>query len=161
MQRDSSPPCSSSSSSQPHSSSRFAREVGAASPWACRHCRCLAAWCGSPTRLPRSSPCCGASLCGTAQCWHSTSGGRSVFVADCHVAHEELIDRSAALAHRPALVSVMFLGENNNTITRASYGSVRRLLRCNLVAVTLLPSRVKLFRAGARLGASRARREAW
>uniref|UniRef100_A0A0A9CIW8 Uncharacterized protein n=1 Tax=Arundo donax TaxID=35708 RepID=A0A0A9CIW8_ARUDO len=69
----------------------------------------------------------------------------SVFVADRRLAHAALVERGAALADRPALASVRLLGENDNTITRASYGPVWRLLRRNLVAETLHPSRVKLF----------------
>ncbi|KAF8769708.1 hypothetical protein HU200_006316 [Digitaria exilis] len=69
----------------------------------------------------------------------------SVFVSDRRLAHAALVERGAALAHRPALASVALLGENANTITRASYGPVWRLLRRNLVAETLHPSRVKLF----------------
>ncbi|EMS57097.1 Cytochrome P450 89A2 [Triticum urartu] len=53
--------------------------------------------------------------------------------------------RGATLADRPALPSLKLLGENNNTITRASYGPVWRLLRRNLVSETLHPSRVRLF----------------
>ncbi|RCV42147.1 hypothetical protein SETIT_9G192600v2 [Setaria italica] len=69
----------------------------------------------------------------------------SVFVADRRLAHAALVERSAALADRPRLASVRLLGENDNTITRASYGPVWRLLRRNLVAETLQPSRVRLF----------------
>ncbi|CAN6298804.1 unnamed protein product [Urochloa humidicola] len=69
----------------------------------------------------------------------------SVFVADRRLAHAALVERGAALADRPSLSSVRLLGENNNTITRASYGAVWRLLRRNLVAETLHPSRVRLF----------------
>ncbi|CAL4934369.1 unnamed protein product [Urochloa decumbens] len=69
----------------------------------------------------------------------------SVFVADRRLAHAALVERGAALADRPSLSSVRLLGENENTITRASYGAVWRLLRRNLVAETLHPSRVRLF----------------
>ncbi|KAJ1294840.1 hypothetical protein BS78_01G177200 [Paspalum vaginatum] len=69
----------------------------------------------------------------------------SVFVADRRLAHAALVERGAVLADRPALPSVRLLGENDNTITRASYGPVWRLLRRNLVAETLHPSRVRLF----------------
>ncbi|KAG2570888.1 cytochrome P450 89A2-like [Panicum virgatum] len=69
----------------------------------------------------------------------------SVFVADRRLAHAALVERGAALADRPALASTRLLGENDNTITRASYGPVWRLLRRNLVAETLHPSRVRLF----------------
>ena len=69
----------------------------------------------------------------------------SVFVADRRIAHEALVDRGAALADRPAFPEGRFLGEDDNIITRASYGPVWRLLRRNLVAETLHPSRVRLF----------------
>ncbi|XP_062206202.1 cytochrome P450 89A2-like [Phragmites australis] len=69
----------------------------------------------------------------------------SVFVADRRLAHAALVERGAALADRPSLASVRLLGENDNTITRASYGPVWRLLRRNLVAETLHPSRMRLL----------------
>lgn len=69
----------------------------------------------------------------------------AIFVADRRLAHAVLVERGAALADRPSLASVRLLGENDNTITRASYGPVWRLLRRNLVAETLHPSRVRLF----------------
>ena len=69
----------------------------------------------------------------------------SVFVADRRLAHAALVEHGATLADRPALASARLLGENDNTITRASYGPVWRLLRRNLVAETLHPSRVRLF----------------
>ncbi|CAN6162317.1 unnamed protein product [Urochloa humidicola] len=70
---------------------------------------------------------------------------RSVFVADRRLAHAALVERGAALADRPRLTSATLLGEGDNTISRASYGPVWRLLRRNLVAETLHPSRVKQF----------------
>ncbi|KAF6983721.1 hypothetical protein CFC21_001849 [Triticum aestivum] len=69
----------------------------------------------------------------------------SIFVADRRLAHAALVERGAALADRPTLASVRIMGENDNTITRASYGPVWRLLRRNLVSETLHPSRVRLF----------------
>ncbi|VAH17315.1 unnamed protein product [Triticum turgidum subsp. durum] len=69
----------------------------------------------------------------------------SIFVADRRLAHAALVERGATLADRPALPSLKLLGENDNTITRASYGPVWRLLRRNLVSETLHPSRVRLF----------------
>jgi cytochrome P450 len=68
----------------------------------------------------------------------------SIFISDRGVAHAALVGSGAALADRPA-VTRSFLGENGNTISRSSYGPVWRLLRRNLVAETLHPSRVKLF----------------
>uniref|UniRef100_A0ACD5U4X0 Uncharacterized protein n=1 Tax=Avena sativa TaxID=4498 RepID=A0ACD5U4X0_AVESA len=69
----------------------------------------------------------------------------AIFVADRHLAHKALVESGAALADRPSFASVRLLGDNDNTITRASYGPVWRLLRRNLVAETLHPSRVRLF----------------
>ncbi|EAY79193.1 hypothetical protein OsI_34305 [Oryza sativa Indica Group] len=68
----------------------------------------------------------------------------SIFVADRRVAHAALVERGAALADRPD-VTRSLLGETGNTITRSSYGPVWRVLRRNLVAETLHPSRVRLF----------------
>ncbi|CAL5088882.1 unnamed protein product [Urochloa decumbens] len=69
----------------------------------------------------------------------------SVFVADRRLAHAALVERGAALADRPQLASARLLGEGDNTISRASYGPVWRLLRRNLVSETLHPSRVRQF----------------
>ncbi|RCV11309.1 hypothetical protein SETIT_2G175600v2 [Setaria italica] len=69
----------------------------------------------------------------------------NVFVADRRLAHAALVEAGAALADRPALASAGFLGEGDATISRAGYGPVWRLLRRNLVAETLHPSRVRQF----------------
>ncbi|KAF8722394.1 hypothetical protein HU200_022506 [Digitaria exilis] len=69
----------------------------------------------------------------------------SVFVADRRLAHAALVEGGAVLADRPALQTASLLGESDNTITRASYGPTWRLLRRNLVAETLHPSRVRMF----------------
>ena len=68
----------------------------------------------------------------------------SIFIADRRIAHAALVQSGAALADRPAVTRAL-LGESDNTILRSSYGPVWRLLRRNLVAETLHPSRVKLF----------------
>ncbi|BAF26970.1 cytochrome P450 89A2 [Oryza sativa Japonica Group] len=68
-----------------------------------------------------------------------------VFVADRRLAHAALVEKGASLADRPAMASTRLLGESDNLISRASYGPVWRLLRRNLVAETLHPSRVRLF----------------
>ncbi|KAG2547887.1 hypothetical protein PVAP13_9KG131255 [Panicum virgatum] len=68
----------------------------------------------------------------------------SIFVADPRLAHAALVGSGAALADRPAVARAL-LGESGNTIARSSYGPVWRLLRRNLVAETLHPSRVRLF----------------
>ena len=68
----------------------------------------------------------------------------SIFIADRRIAHAALVESGAALADRHAVTRAL-LGESGNTISRSSYGPVWRLLRRNLVAETLHPSRVKLF----------------
>ncbi|GJM91227.1 hypothetical protein PR202_ga07583 [Eleusine coracana subsp. coracana] len=68
-----------------------------------------------------------------------------IFVADRRLAHAALVGSGAALADRPQMASVRLMGENDNTITRASYGPTWRLLRRNLVSETLHPSRVRQF----------------
>ncbi|CAN6287738.1 unnamed protein product [Urochloa humidicola] len=68
----------------------------------------------------------------------------SIFIADHRIAHAALVGSGAALADRPEVTRAL-LGENGNTISRSSYGPVWRLLRRNLVAETLHPSRVRLF----------------
>uniref|UniRef100_A0A0E0M9P7 Cytochrome P450 n=1 Tax=Oryza punctata TaxID=4537 RepID=A0A0E0M9P7_ORYPU len=70
----------------------------------------------------------------------------SIFVADRRVAHVALVERGAALADRPEVTRAL-LGENGNTITRGNYGPTWRLLRRNLVAETLHPSRARAFAA--------------
>ncbi|RLN39389.1 hypothetical protein C2845_PM01G37430 [Panicum miliaceum] len=67
-----------------------------------------------------------------------------IFIADRRLAHAALVGSGAALADRPAVARAL-LGESDNTISRSSYGPVWRLLRRNLVAETLHPSRVRLF----------------
>ncbi|XP_020171196.1 cytochrome P450 89A2-like [Aegilops tauschii subsp. strangulata] len=71
----------------------------------------------------------------------------SIYIADRRLAHAALVVHGAYLADRPSVLvaAATLLGENNHTITRASYGPVCRLLRRNLVAETLHPSRVRLF----------------
>ncbi|KAI5020262.1 hypothetical protein ZWY2020_045150 [Hordeum vulgare] len=79
----------------------------------------------------------------------------TIFVADHRLAHTALVERGAALADRPNLASASLLGVNDKyTVTRAGYGPVWRLLRRNLVAETLHPSRARLF-APARFWARR------
>uniref|UniRef100_A0A0E0IV08 EF-hand domain-containing protein n=1 Tax=Oryza nivara TaxID=4536 RepID=A0A0E0IV08_ORYNI len=79
----------------------------------------------------------------------------SIFVADRRVAHAALVARGAALADRPEVTRAL-LGENGNTITRGNYGPTWRLLRRNLVAETLHPSRARAAFAPARSWARRA-----
>ncbi|TVU01254.1 hypothetical protein EJB05_53293, partial [Eragrostis curvula] len=72
----------------------------------------------------------------------------SVFVADRRLAHAALVGPgggAVTLANRPRAATSSLLGVTDNIITRADYGPVWRLLRRNLVAETLHPSRVRLF----------------
>jgi hypothetical protein len=64
-------------------------------------------------------------------------------VADYCVAHATLVERGTALANRLE-VARSLLGENGYTITRCRCGPVWQILRRNLVAETLHPSRVRL-----------------
>ncbi|EAZ16679.1 hypothetical protein OsJ_32154 [Oryza sativa Japonica Group] len=69
-----------------------------------------------------------------------------VFVADRRLAHAALVESGASLADRPSqAASARLVGEGDTMISRASYGPVWRLLRRNLVADTLHPSRAHLF----------------
>jgi len=69
----------------------------------------------------------------------------SIFVADRRLAHAALVGAGAALADRPRAAASSLLGVTDNIVTRANYGALWRLLRRNLVAETLHPSRVRLF----------------
>ncbi|KAE8773818.1 cytochrome P450 89A2-like [Hordeum vulgare] len=70
----------------------------------------------------------------------------AIFVADRRLAHTALVQRGAALADRPSFATARILGADNNySVTRAGYGPVWRLLRRNLVAETLHPSRAHQF----------------
>jgi len=69
----------------------------------------------------------------------------TIFVADRRLAHAALVGAGAALADRPRAAASSLLGVTDNIVTRANYGALWRLLRRNLVAETLHPSRVRLF----------------
>ena len=69
----------------------------------------------------------------------------SIFVADRRLAHAALVGAGASLADRPRAAASSLLGVTDNIITHANYATVWRHLRCNLVAKTLHPSRVRLF----------------
>ncbi|XP_066400246.1 cytochrome P450 89A2-like [Miscanthus floridulus] len=70
----------------------------------------------------------------------------AIFVADRRLAHAALVGAGAVtMANRPQAATSSLLGVSDNIITRADYGPVWRLLRRNLVAETLHPSRVRLF----------------
>ncbi|CAN6205842.1 unnamed protein product [Urochloa humidicola] len=70
----------------------------------------------------------------------------SIFVSDRRLAHAALVGSGAvALANRPTAATTTLLGVGGSIITNADYGPHWRLLRRNLVAETLHPSRVRLF----------------
>ncbi|PAN14577.1 hypothetical protein PAHAL_2G421100 [Panicum hallii] len=70
----------------------------------------------------------------------------AVFVADRRLAHAALVGAGAVtIANRPKPATSALLGVGGNIITNADYGPHWRLLRRNLVAETLHPSRVRLF----------------
>ncbi|KAF8664567.1 hypothetical protein HU200_054749 [Digitaria exilis] len=70
----------------------------------------------------------------------------AIFVSDRRLAHAALVGSGAVtLANRPQAATSSLLGVTDNIITRADYGPLWRLLRRNLVAETLHPSRVRLF----------------
>jgi cytochrome P450 family 89 subfamily A len=69
--------------------------------------------------------------------------GLNIFIADRELAHAALIGRDGTkLSDRLRAAARALLG---SIITRADYGTTWRLLRRNLVAETLHPSRVRLF----------------
>ncbi|CAN6168541.1 unnamed protein product [Urochloa humidicola] len=70
----------------------------------------------------------------------------AIFVSDRRLAHAALVGPGAVtISNRPKSATNTLLGVSGNIITNADYGPVWRLLRRNLVAETLHPSRVKLF----------------
>ncbi|KAG2646340.1 cytochrome P450 89A2-like [Panicum virgatum] len=70
----------------------------------------------------------------------------AVFVADRRLAHAALVGAGAVtIANRPKPATGALLGVGGKIITNADYGPLWRLLRRNLVAETLHPSRVRLF----------------
>ncbi|XP_017699608.2 cytochrome P450 89A2-like [Phoenix dactylifera] len=70
----------------------------------------------------------------------------AIFVADRDLAHQALIQTGAAFADRLAATEASrLLNSNRHNISSAPYGPLWRLLRRNLAAEILHPSRVKLF----------------
>ncbi|KAJ1254423.1 hypothetical protein BS78_K063300 [Paspalum vaginatum] len=70
----------------------------------------------------------------------------AIFVSDRRLAHAALVGAGAVtISNRPKAATTALLGVGENIITNADYGPVWRLLRRNLVAETLHPSRVRLF----------------
>uniref|UniRef100_A0A6N2LKV9 Cytochrome P450 n=1 Tax=Salix viminalis TaxID=40686 RepID=A0A6N2LKV9_SALVM len=70
----------------------------------------------------------------------------AIFIADRTLAHEALIQSSAVYADRqPAGATIRVISSNQHNITSSSYGPTWRLLRRNLTAEILHPSRVKSY----------------
>ena len=70
----------------------------------------------------------------------------AIFVADRTLAHEALIHGGAVFADRPPAVATRkFLTSNQHNISSSFYGPTWRLLRRNLTAEILHPSRVKSY----------------
>ncbi|KAK3415522.1 hypothetical protein EUGRSUZ_H01146 [Eucalyptus grandis] len=79
--------------------------------------------------------------------------GPAVFVASPTLAHEALVQRGAVFADRPPPSATMrLLSSNQHNINTSSYGPTWRLLRRNLTAEILHPSRLRSYsRARTRL----------
>ncbi|KAK9914267.1 hypothetical protein M0R45_038056 [Rubus argutus] len=74
----------------------------------------------------------------------------AIFISNRSLAHQALIQNGAVFADRPpALATNRILSSNQHNISSASYGPTWRLLRRNLNAEILHPSRVKAY-GGAR-----------
>ncbi|KAJ4720965.1 putative Cytochrome P450 [Melia azedarach] len=71
----------------------------------------------------------------------------AVFIADRSLAHKALVQKSAVFADRPpALPTGKVISSNQHNISSAFYGPTWRLLRRNLTAEILHPSRVKSYK---------------
>ncbi|XP_031270409.1 cytochrome P450 89A2-like [Pistacia vera] len=70
----------------------------------------------------------------------------SIFVSDRSVAHKALVQNGAVFASRPRSLSTgEVINSNQHTISSSFYGPTWRLLRRNLTAEILHPSRVKTY----------------
>ncbi|KAE9622007.1 hypothetical protein Lal_00033041 [Lupinus albus] len=70
----------------------------------------------------------------------------AIFIADRSLAHQALIQNGTLFAHRPRSLPVnKITSSNQHNISSASYGPTWRVLRRNLAAEMLHPSRVKSF----------------
>ncbi|OIV92908.1 hypothetical protein TanjilG_01042 [Lupinus angustifolius] len=70
----------------------------------------------------------------------------SIFIADRSLAHQALIQNGSLFAHRPRSLPVnKITSSNQHNISSASYGPTWRVLRRNLAAEMLHPTRVKSF----------------
>ncbi|KAK8931193.1 Cytochrome P450 89A9 [Platanthera zijinensis] len=73
----------------------------------------------------------------------------SIFISDASLAHSALIHHGATFSSRPLFVEPnYFLSVGGYNISTAPYGSLWRILRRNLSAEILHPSRVLLFSPG-------------
>ncbi|KAK7243097.1 hypothetical protein RIF29_37882 [Crotalaria pallida] len=70
----------------------------------------------------------------------------AIFISDRHLAHQALIQNGSVFADRPeSLPTNSITTSNQHNISSAYYGSTWRILRRNLAAEMLHPSRVKSF----------------
>ncbi|GAV88980.1 p450 domain-containing protein, partial [Cephalotus follicularis] len=70
----------------------------------------------------------------------------SIFIADHSLAHQALVQNGAVFADRPPpLATSKIISSNQHNINSAAYGPTWRLLRRNLTAEILHPSRVKSY----------------
>ncbi|XP_044468673.1 cytochrome P450 89A2-like [Mangifera indica] len=70
----------------------------------------------------------------------------SIFVSDRSIAHMALVQKGAVFASRPrSLPTFQIINSNQHTISSSFYGPTWRLLRRNLTAEILHPSRVKTY----------------
>ncbi|GAV80184.1 p450 domain-containing protein, partial [Cephalotus follicularis] len=70
----------------------------------------------------------------------------SIFIADRSLAHQALVQNGAVFADRPPpLATSKIMSSNQHNISSAAYGPTWRLLRRNLTAEILHPSRVKSY----------------
>ncbi|KAK8931197.1 Cytochrome P450 89A9 [Platanthera zijinensis] len=73
----------------------------------------------------------------------------SIFISDASLAHSALIHHGVTFSSRPLFVEPnRFLSVGGYNISTAPYGSLWRILRRNLTAETLHPSRIRLFSPG-------------
>lgn len=73
-----------------------------------------------------------------------------IFISDRSLAHQTLVQKGSVFSHRPqATGAARIMTSNQHNISSGAYGPLWRLLRRNLMAEILHPSRVKSY-AGAR-----------
>ncbi|KAE9617659.1 putative cytochrome P450 [Lupinus albus] len=70
----------------------------------------------------------------------------AIFINDRSIAHQVLVQNGSVFSDRPiTLPTENIITSNQHNITSGSYGTTWRILRRNLTAEMLLPSRVKSF----------------